>query len=411
MATPDPAGRLQILLTPGLQPPPGVVPNYFDPPSMVPMASAVIGVTLGLMYCFLALRIYTRVWVTHNFHTDDVLCILAAANGSWYCAVVVTALNCPLGRHQWDVPLYTLNEGLARQTVLIIWLYVAATVFLKSALLVFYYRIFGIATGARILIWSSLALIVVSYTTFLVVDTAMCPPSVDTPGSLAAGDVFGPGSRCLVSQKLLWAVKAVFGVVADFYLLGIPVVFIANLRLSPKSKMRVGSIFITGLLAGAFSITAAVYRFQLLNSPDFTWFATLAYTFTAAELNIGIACSCMPVVFTVFRSAARAASPDSLKSWVKARRAPRPRGVPASLASPCWEDTVARKDLLPRAPRPAVVAPRALSPLTACSRAYRMSRDSGLSLDDEDGCRYSYTANYTRQDSGPEYDDKIHWIV
>ncbi|KAL7623225.1 hypothetical protein AAE478_006906 [Parahypoxylon ruwenzoriense] len=58
-------------VVPGLQPPPGVIPNFVDPPSIVPMASIIIGVTLAFMYCFLALRLYTRIWVTHGFGVDD----------------------------------------------------------------------------------------------------------------------------------------------------------------------------------------------------------------------------------------------------------------------------------------------------------------------------------------------------
>lgn len=56
---------------PSLAPPPGITPNFIDPPTMAPTSRILTGLTLAIMYCFLTLRVYTRVWVTCNFGIED----------------------------------------------------------------------------------------------------------------------------------------------------------------------------------------------------------------------------------------------------------------------------------------------------------------------------------------------------
>lgn len=56
---------------PSLTPPDGVTPNFVNPSSTNPASIIVTSVTLALMHCFVALRIYTRLRVTCNFGVND----------------------------------------------------------------------------------------------------------------------------------------------------------------------------------------------------------------------------------------------------------------------------------------------------------------------------------------------------
>ena len=56
---------------PAAPPPPGVTPNFIDPPSIAPLARITMCVTMAFMLVFLALRIYSRTRVAHAFGMDD----------------------------------------------------------------------------------------------------------------------------------------------------------------------------------------------------------------------------------------------------------------------------------------------------------------------------------------------------
>ncbi|KAI1380696.1 hypothetical protein F4677DRAFT_195075 [Hypoxylon crocopeplum] len=312
---------LDLSQVPGLTPPPGVTPNFVDPPSTAPVARIITAVSMSLMYCFLALRVYTRIWVTCSFGVDDFLCLAAAATVTAYCVLVFLLLRSSMGPHQWDVPLSKLDIHVVLADNLVsICLYAAAAILLKSALIALYLRIFRPAKGAKILIWASLIVIVLFYLISLIVDTIICGPYIKDARMPTTSESFNPDENCSTPQRPLWITMGIFGIVSDFYLLAIPVGLTLNVQLAPKRKIGVCCIFLTGLLACAFSVLSTVYRFQLVDSLDLTWLATLTYAYTAAELNVGIACSCMPVISVVFHSLTKTLSWSSLIRLITTHR-------------------------------------------------------------------------------------------
>ncbi|KAI2469460.1 hypothetical protein F4781DRAFT_216680 [Annulohypoxylon bovei var. microspora] len=223
-----------------------------------------------------------------------------------YCAIVFKALNgsSPLGPHQWNIPLSEFNAPiLLNDIIILVILYGAAAIFLKSALLALYLRIFRPAKIARLLIWASILLIVPFYATCFVIDIVVYRQFLNDPNP--------PDEGYSILQNLLWVTMGIYSVVIDFYLLAVPVGLTLNVRLPLKRKIGVCCMFLTGLLACVFSILATVYRFQLYRSYDVSWLGPLTYAFTAAEMNVGISCSCMPAVPVVFLSLAKTTSWDS----------------------------------------------------------------------------------------------------
>ncbi|XXH03911.1 hypothetical protein Hte_010319 [Hypoxylon texense] len=194
------------------------------------------------------------------------------------------------------------TAAAARLTLVNNCLYALASIFLKSALQALYLRIFRPARSAKILIWVSLIVILLFYLIIMLANIGICAPPI-AGGNMPEMplDTFDPDYGCTAPQKPLWVTMGVFSVVTDFYLLAIPVGLTLNVRLALGRKIGVCCIFLTGLLACAFSILSTVYRFLMLASGDTTWLAALNYAFTAAELNVGIICSCMPIVCVIFR--------------------------------------------------------------------------------------------------------------
>ncbi len=67
----------QLALTPAAAPPPGVVPNLIDPPSIGHVMIIVGSVLMFAMLIFAALRFYTKIFITRKSSWDD--CMLPGA--------------------------------------------------------------------------------------------------------------------------------------------------------------------------------------------------------------------------------------------------------------------------------------------------------------------------------------------
>lgn len=71
MSSPTPEQLQALLNGPALKPPPGVVPNFIDPPNLYDTAIAVQIVTLVLSTVAVAMRIYTKVRIIHQMAAAD----------------------------------------------------------------------------------------------------------------------------------------------------------------------------------------------------------------------------------------------------------------------------------------------------------------------------------------------------
>ncbi|KAI3317648.1 hypothetical protein HD806DRAFT_550285 [Xylariaceae sp. AK1471] len=298
---------------PRAPPPNGTLPNFVDPVSNAPVARILTCLTLGIMYFFLVLRVYTRSFVTGGLGADDYLCFAAAFTHTAFCGLILSVLDNPLGPHSWDLPLLTPDDYLLKVSAATVSVYALSSVFLKAALLTMYLRIFRASKPARVLILSSLVVISLVYVALAVADIAECSPRLrnlndlvidvahfNLPRFLAEFKAYKSEVGCVIPLTRLSAALSVFSVVTDFYVLAIPTGMLLSLKLSKKRKIGVSAIFLTGLLATSFSIAATVYRLKLLHSLDYDWVIPMAFALTAAEISIGVACCCMPVVFVVF---------------------------------------------------------------------------------------------------------------
>ncbi|KAL2289558.1 hypothetical protein FJTKL_01820 [Diaporthe vaccinii] len=99
---------------PAAAPPPGVIPNFVNPPSQANMPRIFTYVTLPLMILFLALRIYARAVIMHRIGLDDYLSLLASATFIVYTILLFTTLDNPGGPHMWDVPVSKITVYYVR---------------------------------------------------------------------------------------------------------------------------------------------------------------------------------------------------------------------------------------------------------------------------------------------------------
>ncbi|KAI0102812.1 hypothetical protein GGR51DRAFT_526284 [Nemania sp. FL0031] len=288
---------------PALPPPLGVQSDFDNPETREGLAKIVVGLTYGLMLVFLLMRIYTRIKVTNSLGVDDYLSLAAGASITAFTGLSLSLFGAPLGPHQWDVPLSDFNASFLERTLSSIVLFSLSSLFVKSALLALYLRVFAPNMIARIMIWAGVATIVIFYFTSIILNIYFCVPiSMTTP--VPNADEWAKklkASNCSQPVYNLNAAVGLFGVVSDLYVLLIPVSMIYKLRIPRNRKLGILGIFLTGLLAVALSITSTAFRFIQLESYDFTWDSIPSYTLRAAELNIGLICSCMPVIFVILK--------------------------------------------------------------------------------------------------------------
>ncbi|KAI1408426.1 hypothetical protein F5Y13DRAFT_204785 [Hypoxylon sp. FL1857] len=287
----------------------------------------------------------------------------------------MAALRSPLGPHQWDIPLSNLDVHPIKEGTLmaISLLYTVAAVFMKSTFLALYLRIFQPARGATIFLWVSLAAIALFYGACFIAEAVVCGLSANEQLLIKHSEAF---KDRLFQQRPLWIIVGVFSVVSDFYLLAIPVGLTLNIRLPTKQKIGVCCVFLTGLIACAFSIVSTAYRIRMFESPDITWLGSLVYAFTAAELNVGITCSCMPVTFVVFQSLTKNILWDSLSQLITRPKQSHGDSVP----DPSDPDTHTLEEQLPPISHISSIGSTSIIRKAHLSQ---FGRESGMSMYDE----------------------------
>lgn len=78
MASEMDLSQLDPTQTPAGIPPPDVIPNFIDPPSMSDAYRGVIYSFVPLMFIFLLSRLWIRIRILHVLWLDDAFCILGS---------------------------------------------------------------------------------------------------------------------------------------------------------------------------------------------------------------------------------------------------------------------------------------------------------------------------------------------
>ncbi|KAF6217694.1 hypothetical protein HO133_006521 [Letharia lupina] len=230
-----------LLQGPGLQPPPGVIPNLTDPPSQVRWVYITLPICLAVSTPFVWIRLCTVFFILKSHGWADYASATAWAFLVGYCTSMYFTAEYGGGVHQWDVPLGRVLEfaKLANTTEI---LYSPAIFLAKLSILLMYRRLFDTAgTGKthhliHILIWANLAF----YFPYLFASIFQCVPRARIWNPTLKGG-------CVNLQAAFIAASAI-NVVSDFSILLLPLYRISKLKLPTRRKIGVLAIFAVGLL-------------------------------------------------------------------------------------------------------------------------------------------------------------------
>ncbi|KAI1451702.1 hypothetical protein F4805DRAFT_463506 [Annulohypoxylon moriforme] len=283
--------------TPLMAAPAGFTTNFVNPPSQAPSILIITEVTVPLIFIFLGLRIYIRVRINRDFSKDDHLCVLSAFLSITYTGLTLAMLNTPgngpAGPHMWDVPLIRITKSYLEESLATASLFSIASITVKTSILAFFLRLFRPYRAARIMSWVGIVITVLFYTAWMIPTWPLCIPN------------FSTSTTCTQFIGHMSNAYGIFSSISDFYILFIPMYMIQHLKLPTHHKYSIAGVFLTGLCACVVSIAGTIYRFEFYRSEDKTWMTVPVYATVILELNIGIVCSCMPIVFVLFKRGTR----------------------------------------------------------------------------------------------------------
>ena len=115
--------------------------------------------------------------------------------------------------------------------------------FVKLSLFFLYLHLFGASRRIRILVYVGIASIIAFYTRITVAYGVRWGRSSDDSWFKII-----VASRCAVPTRTMNYIVGSFGVISDFYILGLPIPVILRLQLPRREKIEVCALFMTGFL-------------------------------------------------------------------------------------------------------------------------------------------------------------------
>ncbi|KAI1333325.1 hypothetical protein F5Y16DRAFT_10026 [Xylariaceae sp. FL0255] len=278
--------------TPAAMPPEGQTSNLVDPVSIAWEVSFTIGITLGPAIILVAMRVYARLGLARRLGIDDWLCVASILVAIAFNSLVLSFLDIPgggpIGRHMWDISIGA-ELRYATSSIFESVLSRLANTLAKLSLLTLYLRIFNPIPRMKLLIWFGLVTVTLFFFAAFIGTLVVC-----------VGD--SPSYRCSTMVTRTVTAGTVFSLIFDIYILLIPIYLVPSLKLTFRHKVGVGAVFLLGSFACAAGVANVAIRFQIFLTSDlndFTWEVVQTYITKVAEINIGIICSCIPVVSAI----------------------------------------------------------------------------------------------------------------
>ena len=225
---------------PSAPPPPGVTPNFINPPSLENAIIAVTATTLTLTLSLLAIRLYTTLRITHSASYDDCAIVLALISAIPYLAIVLDTRKTAV--HGWDFPITGYTSEYFKKLLASVIFTALGFFFSKLSILLLLFRLFNVTKTFRYAIYAGIVWVSVVALVTIFVTCGLCAPRLgESFSSITAAN------RC--SHSDVWAVVAgVLYVMLDFYILCLPIPMVWRLQMGPKRKLGVLAIFMTGFV-------------------------------------------------------------------------------------------------------------------------------------------------------------------
>ncbi|KAG4269115.1 hypothetical protein FPRO04_12238 [Fusarium proliferatum] len=259
-----------------------------------PWAIGVMWALTVVVFIFVVLRVYTRVFVVQSFGVDDHVFNLAFVFLLFYTSFTTTSAHYGFGqnipdieaRNPEDLPLAILFEAIG-QTFAVVGMAVA-----KWSLGLFLLRIV-METWHKIAIWICMvALAGASISTCFVFWLQCTPPK-------HLWDRRIPG-KCTVDSTPVSMTLCILCVVVDFFFAGFPWLFIWTLKIKKRERIVILCSLSLRVIAGACGIKRTLEVPELSN-PNYTKATVGLIVWSAAEIAVTMVCIGIPVCRPLYK--------------------------------------------------------------------------------------------------------------
>ncbi|KAI0435745.1 hypothetical protein F4803DRAFT_544504 [Xylaria telfairii] len=288
---------IQFFKGPSTTPPPGVVPQLDNPPNERTTAIALAAISIILATLAVAMRTYSRFFVTRSFGIPDWSILLGFSVFIGFWTSYVFCVQVAPGVHMWDLRLKDL-EQFFYYVFLAAALYGPTIFLIKLSILWQYVQVFMPNRQPSGLYWTTISLIAANLTVYVVLlglYIGSCQPV------RKRWDPLVTGGHCLDSLVFNVIASAV-NIVSDTAILLLPQAVIWRLNMPPRQKLAVSLIFFVAILAIASAGVRLYYAVKTMGSNDITWFTFQTGIWSQIEIDLGIIVACMPAAPAFFRA-------------------------------------------------------------------------------------------------------------
>jgi fucose permease len=260
--------------------------------------------TLIIATVFVAARLVSRCCIVRNFSWDDKVITLAWLVAFFLSFTILLGTQNGLGLR--DEHINPTERGVLRKCEYVFSiLYNPALALMKTSVLIFYLRL---AKNTQVVLrYSSYFLLVVVNITALVLtfmNIFQC-----TPISAAWNPYYAGKVHCIPLLTEFICASPV-NVITDLALLALPLATLSKMRLPTRQKIILILTFSLGIFVTVIDVVrihelqAAISDVRLGKDhgatfggqADFAWNASLSFMWSAVEVNIGMACACVPTL-------------------------------------------------------------------------------------------------------------------
>ncbi|MCJ1456330.1 hypothetical protein MMC28_006691 [Mycoblastus sanguinarius] len=254
-------------------------------------SSTVVGILsifIVLITIVVALRLVSRKISRADVWWDDGFVILSL--GSSYALLIVDLTSTKYGvgdQSFYPSKFSTFSKFIYTSLIL----YPIAITSIKTSILLFYIRLFGVHRPFEIAVYVTQTVVIAWCLASLLMAIFQCEPISDFWASQEAR------TNCTAANALLVA-TAVPNTVIDFVILVLPLTMVWKLQLSIRRKVALTSSFLIGTLVCVASIMRLLAVAQV-NKPqrgDSDWKYARPLIWSNAETSIGIICACLPTL-------------------------------------------------------------------------------------------------------------------
>ncbi|KAF2185964.1 hypothetical protein K469DRAFT_152150 [Zopfia rhizophila CBS 207.26] len=273
-------------------PPPGVTPNFANPPSRGHIVITANIVLSFVSTVFMGLRFYTNSFITRKRGVDDYMAVLAWLLLLGYSISCSFITKYGLGRHIWDIPFSVLNPNYMKVSTIAKTFYGTSVMFTKLSILALFLRF--IPDGKLRATVHTTMVVIVIYSLLLSFQWVYRCRPLEKHWDLAI-----TRGSCIDWLKIN-IFSGVMNTITDVTILVLPIPILRNIRIPIRQKIGVMIVLMTGGFVSAISIIRLKMIVDSVGSIDFTW-DVCQIVWWSVEVHIAIVCACLPAGKPFFR--------------------------------------------------------------------------------------------------------------